>query len=1768
MGNKNTGSEDYEALILERALAPRGPGYTSDGLESDTPPGTPKPPRRRRKPSHRLKLGVRWHKFAAWVAHHRLKAGFVGLVMLSLIATGVIFYINHHAEAELHAQLAGGKGVMFYSENDTTPVSRLKGTGSLTWGSEVQAPSSRNPSQVVVKKSPRMIGVWYAGIVDASGNLQVLRTTNSGTSWSDTSGGNVTWPVALGGTGTTQRFDMEFENNSGDLILAYSKNATTNEIATRVWTDSSAAWSTETTVDPGGTASVVTYIELANRPYSDELALGYVTNASSSNIGACIWGGSSLGNCTASSFGTCDQTAGTPDGADRCMDINYESASGRPVMSWGTTSAGDQISGSNLLRASRWNGSTWTTNNIDLATANEDDGTFVDCASNPDPDSDEIACGSYGASSADVQAWTVVNGTKGVGGANLDTSARAAAAGGYNVAVAYTLYGPYRRATLFYADVSSGATSRATSKLKRSFFSGTAWGAAGNSGINGDDAVQIKAYTNPYDASELDVLYLDDANDLNFGIYAMAGNNNPAVVAGGTGVAALEASVSVTTSPPFDMDFEPLQQNPTLKQTGYIWENDDEDQVGGDAVDENSQLAAGNTALSNIPKGERLTLRAQINATNGPLNYQSLSMFYDRNDGIWSRVNNSSTPLNTGSGTGCASSDFTCSVVYGNAGANRTIDQRTSMAIDYSGNPWIAFKRTGGGSNDLYVANYIGGTTGTCTDNTAWNCTAIDTGNDVGGAPDIAIAPDSSVYVSYYDNTSGNLMECTDSQMHDNFTCITVEATNDIGNQSSIAIDRYGNPWIASKDTSNKALRIARYVGASGTGCGGGSTAWTCTTVEDDGDCIGTEPDIIQGQSGQMIVVYENPTNTDCVSSYGNTRFATYVGTGGTGCTGGTSTDWTCADIDSNASQQPHLAIAPDGDIWVAEKLNSSSDARACRYSGGSWTCTNYWTSNSPGVDSSISIDPSGNPWIVSRESSNNDLMLARYIGGGGGSGCADSDWTCTTIVSTNAVGYYPTVVFDADGNSWISYVDGTNSFLDIAKVVRGGEVVMANGTAGNAGDPIQESHAEMSSTTDTTSRDDADCIGGSTWSNGIWSESQEISGLSVSGSDYCTEVAFTINTSRMTAGTTYRFIISYMDQSYSYSYVWRGLDSVSSGAYGTLTMANDTNDGVIYSKDASPKWTNCNLSSNWGCTDVMTAQSAAAESGSRALLFDDDGTAWYAFSAAGNNTLYAAHYVGSGGTGCADASWNCTAIDTTNYFGNRDQDTISGAIGPDGKPWFTYANDSGTGLVRAARYVGTGGTGCSGNSTVWTCWPVSNVMVNPSISFDKNGIPWIAGGDPFLGVGWVARYVGGNMGTDCVSAAWTCTQVIQGIGNENKYPGIVMNKDGVPTIEYGNNGDITLATFVGAGGTGCATTSYTCTTVLNDANNNIYSTLEMDDNGDMWIPYFDSTNGIMKYCKSTSGSFACTSLYTVGGSGANFNWPSIAIDPTGKPWMAFWATISSNMTLVVAQYVGGGTGTGCTSNNWTCTSIENSPGADLGYNPSIAFDSSGTPWVSYQKASTPTAHIAKMHMSPFKLIGNNYASTPRRRNARFNDARYSLNPGKSPYTNTDNHCGGGVSLNTGVCGLLVDDGNQDSVAAQANQRTVYTARAKLSSNSELPGLTWKGITGINPATRNMVTQVYRFGSTNAWETMKTYSTSGCTAATCTFSSQPTGTASEYFESSGGSYYVYFRFYQEADTSAYTLKTDFLGLYISSKRLRGGKNFIGDQLQPYRTVAP
>ena len=280
-------------------------------------------------------------------------------------------------------------------------------------------------------------------------------------------------------------------------------------------------------------------------------------------------------------------------------------------------------------------------------------------------------------------------------------------------------------------------------------------------------------------------------------------------------------------------------------------------------------------------------------------------------------------------------------------------------------------------------------------------------------------------------------------------------------------------------------------------------------------------------------------------------------------------------------------------------------------------------------------------------DNTNGQLRTARYVASGG-TGCDSSAWTCTSVNAAGEGGADATIVFDLRGGPWIGYYDnsGTDYDFNVATVARGGEITLAPGLAGASGDSHNESHSDMTAVPNNANRDDADCVGGGTWNNGKWFETEEASGFSLPAgatTAQCTEVSFIIDTSQAAPGATYRFVIAGDDGWRADNGRWRGPASVTN--YPTLTIEADTT--VRISKGVAPAFTNCSITS-WGCSSVSSTGDVGKYT---STAFDSDGNAWISYYDVSNGDLIVARYVGTGGN-CTSATWMCTSVDTANDVG------------------------------------------------------------------------------------------------------------------------------------------------------------------------------------------------------------------------------------------------------------------------------------------------------------------------------------------------------------------------------------------------------------------------------------------------------------------------------------------------------------------------------------
>ncbi|HSE34836.1 MAG TPA: hypothetical protein VLB83_01805, partial [Candidatus Paceibacterota bacterium] len=436
--------------------------------------------------------------------------------------------------------------------------------------------------------------------------------------------------------------------------------------------------------------------------------------------------------------------------------------------------------------------------------------------------------------------------------------------------------------------------------------------------------------------------------------------------------------------------------------------------------------------------------------------------------------------------------------------------------------------------------------------------------------------------------------------------------------------------------------------------------------------------------------------------------------------------------------------------------------------------------------------------------------------------------------------------------------------------------------------------------------------------------------------------------------------------------------------ATSTYGLFYDRNDGIFTKVRANAMAT----TSNGDCAHVYWTCEAVDSSGDvgshTSIAIDPSGNPWISYQDGNpaNYNLRVAKYVGTGGTGCASTRWTCATIDSANDVGRY----TSIAFSPSGVPWISY-RDTTTADLRVARYVGSGGTGCA--DAAWTCTSVDTTNApgeNTSIAFDQTGTAWVSYNETTNGNLRVAKYVGSG-GSGCASAEWTCTTVQSG-GKFDVYSSIAIDFDGNPWVAFGlsdvnsdgcgaSDCDLYVAKYVGSGGAGCTSSAWTCTAIDTANATYRYISLAFSPSGAAWISYLSDTSADLRVARyvETNGTGCASSAWTCE-SPATANsvgyFTAVAFDSGGKPWVVYHHTDSSN-DMYVARYVGSG-GTGCALSTWTCAAVDTAN--TVGWMPSLAFDHNGIAWISYYDSSNGDLRVARTNRGGEILIASGFAGT------------------------------------------------------------------------------------------------------------------------------------------------------------------------------------------------
>ncbi|MHB0968494.1 MAG: hypothetical protein ACYC7A_08910 [Thermoanaerobaculia bacterium] len=234
-------------------------------------------------------------------------------VTIAIIVVAAAGLLTHGIAAPI------SDGRVVYSNNTTTPQSRPYTVTTNSFGTNANPATTAGQSWFVVRACPtrnELIAAYAAGTT-----LYVTRW--DGAAWQPAF--NVSGPTVTG-----RWFDVAYETSSGDAIVVYSNNSTTNELAYRTWNGTS--WSAATTRASNRTAQIVNWVKLAPHPTTDAVSLAFSDTAQ--DLSALIWDGAAWGNEPGAAHETVLSRSATSGDYDT-FDLAYES-SGELLLVWGS----------------------------------------------------------------------------------------------------------------------------------------------------------------------------------------------------------------------------------------------------------------------------------------------------------------------------------------------------------------------------------------------------------------------------------------------------------------------------------------------------------------------------------------------------------------------------------------------------------------------------------------------------------------------------------------------------------------------------------------------------------------------------------------------------------------------------------------------------------------------------------------------------------------------------------------------------------------------------------------------------------------------------------------------------------------------------------------------------------------------------------------------------------------------------------------------------------------------------------------------------------------------------------------------------------------------------------------------------------------------------------------------------------------------------------------------------------------------------------------
>lgn len=337
------------------------------------------------------------------------------------------------------------EGIILYS-GLSYPKWRNYSNTSDSFDRDKNLPDAITGVNLIVRSSP-VNGEVMAGVATNTGGLNVY-CYESG-QW------NLEWTQNIGGNGSTRRFDISYETNSGDAVVLYNNN-NSSQIGYRTKSGSagcgSSSWSGHSTYTPLRTNGIIHWIKTSwdRRSSSNLVAVSWAD--ANQDLSSAVWSGTAFGNEPSNTSETSLEIISTGQDID-CFDIEYESLSGDIMLIWANSSGSN---GTNGVRYRICTGGTsscaWEA--ITTPPTFADDAHNLDISANPA--SDEIVFASIGYAGCDLQVgyWS---GSGWTNRANLDTASLRPGIGSSLVTTGWLTSGTITRSIIVYHDATNNS---------------------------------------------------------------------------------------------------------------------------------------------------------------------------------------------------------------------------------------------------------------------------------------------------------------------------------------------------------------------------------------------------------------------------------------------------------------------------------------------------------------------------------------------------------------------------------------------------------------------------------------------------------------------------------------------------------------------------------------------------------------------------------------------------------------------------------------------------------------------------------------------------------------------------------------------------------------------------------------------------------------------------------------------------------------------------------------------------------------------------------------------------------------------------------------------------------------------------------------------------------------------------------------------------------------------------------------------------------------